>query len=134
MSIHERVNKLFEDVLVDRAATREGESVSWSPRVDIYETPREFVVNAEIPGVKQKDLDIKVEGDTLVIRGYRPHLHALSSGQYHMMECTYGVFKRSFPLPASVDAGEITATLRDGVLKIVLPKKAEVMPKQIRID
>jgi len=110
ISIQERVNRLFEDVLVDMEATGEGRSVSWSPRVDIYETEDEFVVNAELPGVKEKNLDIKVEGNALVIKGYRPHLHDLSSeeseGKYHMVECTYGAFKRSFLLPESVDCRE----------------------------
>ncbi|GMT47172.1 MAG: hypothetical protein IEMM0007_0738 [bacterium] len=138
ISIQERVNKLFEDVLVDMEATGEGRSVSWSPRVDIYETEDEFVVNAELPGVKEKDMDIKVEGNALVIKGYRPHLHDLSSeetdGKYHMVECTYGTFKRSFLLPESVDAGKITAMLKDGILRIVLPKKAGDTVQNIRID
>ena len=106
ISIQERVNKLFEDVLVNREMTEEGKSVSWSPRVDIYETEEDFVVNAELPGVKQEALDIKVEGDTLVIKGYRP-FHGSSSGRsagkYHRIECTYGAFKRFFTLPESVD-------------------------------
>ncbi|VAX29017.1 hypothetical protein MNBD_NITROSPIRAE02-1205 [hydrothermal vent metagenome] len=138
ISIQERVNRLFEDVLVDIEATGEGSSVSWSPRVDIYETEDEFIVNAELPGVKEKDLDIKVEGNALVIKGYRPHLHGFSSeepgGKYHMVECTYGTFKRSFLLPESVDAGKITAMLKDGILRIVLPKKAGDTVQNIRID
>jgi len=138
ISIQERVNRLFEDVLVDMEATGEGRSVSWSPRVDIYETEDEFVVNAELPGVIEKNLDIKVEGNALVIKGYRPHLHDLSSeeseGKYHMVECTYGAFKRSFLLPESVDAGKITAMLKDGILRIVLPRKSRDIAQNIRID
>ncbi len=138
ISIQERVNRLFEDVLVDMEETGEGRSVSWSPRVDIYETEDEFVVNAELPGVIEKNLDIKVEGNALVIKGYRPHLHDLSSeeseGKYHMVECTYGAFKRSFLLPESVDSGKITAMLKDGILRIVLPKKSRDVAKNIRID
>ncbi|VAX29225.1 hypothetical protein MNBD_NITROSPIRAE03-2066 [hydrothermal vent metagenome] len=138
ISIQERVNKLFEDVLVDMEATGEGRSVSWSPCVDIYETEDDFVVNAELPGVKEKNLDIKVEGNALVIKGYRPHLHDLSSeetdGKYHMVECTYGAFKRSFLLPESVDSGKITAMLKDGILRVILPKKSRDIAKNIRID
>jgi len=136
ISIQERVNRLFEDVLVDMDG--EGRSVSWSPRVDIYETGDDFVVNAELPGVTEKNLDIKVEGNTLVIKGYRPNLHGLSSegsgGRYHMVECTYGAFKRSFLLPESIDADRITAMLKDGILKIVLPKKSRDIVRNIRID
>jgi len=138
ISIQERVNRLFEDVLVEMESTGEGGSVSWSPRVDIYETDEEFVVNAEIPGVNEKGLDIKVEGNTLVIKGYRPHVHALSpeegGGKYHMVECSYGAFKRSFLLPEGVDAGAITATLRDGILRVVLPKRSRETARNIRID
>jgi len=138
ISIQERVNRLFEDVLVDMESTGEGGSVSWSPRVDIYETDDEFVVNAELPGVNEKALDIKVEGNTLVIKGYRPHVHGMSSeesgGRYHMVERTYGAFKRSFLLPEGVDAAGITAMLRDGVLTIVLPKRSKEPAKNIRID
>ncbi|MEC4684453.1 MAG: Hsp20/alpha crystallin family protein [Nitrospirota bacterium] len=138
ISIQERVNRLFEDVFADTEAAGEGQSVSWSPRVDIYETGDEFVVNAELPGVKEKNLDIKVEGNALVIKGYRPHIHDLSSeetgGKYHMVECTYGAFKRSFLLPESVDAGKITALLKDGILRIVLQKKSRDIAQNIRID
>jgi HSP20 family protein len=131
-SIQERVNRLFEDAMGGAAAPEETGGTTWSPVVDIYEAGSEFVVEAELPEVAQSDIDIKVQNNTLTIEGERRLQRAMMEG-YHRIERAYGRFSRSFLLPGSVDQETITATLRDGVLRIVLPKRVEVLPKQIEI-
>jgi HSP20 family protein len=130
LSIRERVNRLFEEAL---GGGREAGEVAgtWSPVVDIYETETEFVVKAEIPEVKQSDIIIKVQDNTLTIEGERKLQQAIEG--YHRIERAYGRFTRSFLLPGSVDRGAIKAALKDGILDIVLPKKAEILPRQIEI-
>ena len=126
--LRERVNKLFEDVS-SRAGGRD--SGVWTPAVDVYETPGEFIVTAELPEVPEPDINIRIEENTLRISGERsPHREGKN---YHQVERCYGPFLRSFALPATVDKDNIKATLRDGILKIVLPKKDGEQPKQIDI-
>jgi len=132
--IQERVNRLFEDAF---GAGESGGDVTllgtWSPAVDIYETETEFLVKAEIPEVKQSEIDIRVKGNTLSIEGERRPRRSMREG-YHRVERVYGRFQRTFLLPGSVDQERIAATLRDGILKIVLPKKEETVKKHIEID
>jgi len=130
VSIRERVNRLFEDVL---GGVREADEVvgTWSPVVDIYETEKEFIVKAELPEVKQSDINIKVQDHTLTIEGERKPQRAIEG--YHRVERAYGRFTRSFLLPSSIDQNVIKATLKDGILQIVLPKRVEILPRQIEI-
>jgi HSP20 family protein len=130
VSIRERVNRLFEDVV---GGVRETGEVggTWSPVVDIYETDKEFIVKAELPEVKQSDINIKVQDYTLTIEGERKPQRAIEG--YHRVERAYGRFTRSFILPGSIDQNAIKATLKDGILQIVLPKREEMVPMQIEI-
>jgi HSP20 family protein len=128
LSIQERVNRLFED------ATGSGgqdplAGGTWSPVVDICETETEYLVRAEVPEVKRSDIDIRVRGNTLTIEGERK-LRRTGMEGYHRLERVYGRFQRSFLLPGSVDQDSITALLKDGILKIVLPKKRETIEKR----
>jgi HSP20 family protein len=133
LSVQERINRLFEDALGDRAGEAElMQAGVWSPAVDIGETEREFLVMAELPDVKQSDVAIRMKGNILIIEGERRPQHTPMEG-YYRMERVYGRFQRSFLLPVLVDQNGITATLRDGVLKIVLPKKTESNKRRIEI-
>ena len=130
-SMQERVNRLFESA----AGSGAHDPVSggtWSPAVDICETETEFLVRAEVPEVKRSDVDIRVRGNTLTIEGERKPHRTVMEG-YHRLERAYGRFQRSFLLPGSVDQGTITASLKDGILKIVLPKKGDTADKQIEV-
>lgn len=133
MSIQDRVNKLFEDIM----EKEEGDPVfcrTWSPNVDVYETEHEFVVKAELPEVKQEDLDIKVEDNMLIIKGERKFKRDLNKNNFHRVERRYGLFKRSFRLPVSIDHDRMRADLKDGILSIVLTKKAGAGLKHIEIS
>lgn len=127
------VNRLFDETFGHHAGPGELTSAGmWSPPVDICETDKEFLVHAEVPEVKRSDINIRVKGHTLIIEGER-RLQRTLMEVCHRIERSYGTFQRSFLLPGAVDQDRITATLRDGILKIVLPKKGEPTKKQIEI-
>lgn len=128
ISIQDRVSRLFEDTFITERST----GGTWSPAVDIYETEAEFVVKAEVPEVKQSDIYIRVIDKTLMIEGERKPHRTVMEG-YHRIERAYGKFQRSFLLPDTVEQDNIRATLKDGILNIVLPKKGEMIPRQIKI-
>lgn len=134
-TMQERVNKLFEDVMKSPYRTDEGLGVSaWAPAVDIYETDKEIVMKAELPEMQEKDIDIKVEESILSLSGERRMEKEVKEENYHRIERSYGSFHRSFSLPRTVDREGIKASYKDGVLKVILPKKEEIKPKQIKID
>jgi len=109
--------------LADTPATQE--ITAWSPKVDIKEEPKEFVVYADIPGVDPKEIEIEMEGDRLIVRGEKKSQKEEKGKNYYRMERTSGKFYRQFTLPDSVDSSKITAITKHGVLEIHLPKSAE---------
>jgi HSP20 family protein len=114
----------------DMAATE----AIWSPLVDIHETKEGFQLMAELPGVKQEDIQVSVEGETLTLKGERKREAEVNEDQYHRVERSYGRFERSIVLPSVVDPSRVKATYRDGVLEIQLPKKEEAKPKEIKVE
>jgi len=96
---------------------------AWSPPVDIYETPASFVLTAEVPGMSLAELDVKVVNDTLILRGARRWERDVQGENFHRLESAYGKFERAFKLSHEIDADRITAELRRGLLKVVLPKR-----------
>lgn len=133
MSIQERVNRLFEDIPgTGRSRGDLPSGGTWSPLVDVYETETEFFAKAELPEVMQSDIEVKVRDNVLTIEGERKFQRTIMEG-YHRIERAYGRFHRSFLLPGSVDQEGIKATLKDGILTLVLPKKTEIVKKQIEI-
>ena len=106
----------------------------WQPAVDIYETPESIVIKAELPDVEQKDIDVRIEDNTLTIKGERKHESEVKKENYHRIERYFGSFQRSFKLPATVDQEQVSANCEKGVLTVTLPKKEEVKPKQISVE
>ena len=136
LAIQERMNRLFDETL-QRTRSREEEDISaglWAPPVDIYETENEIVLKAELPEIDQKDIEIKVEDNTLTIRGERRFDQETKKENYHRIERAYGKFSRSFSLPNTIDQEKIKASYKDGILKLVMPKKEEKKPKQITVE
>jgi len=131
-SLRDEMERIFED-LVGRG---EGEwkKSTWYPPVDIYETDNEIVLKAELPGVDQKDVEVRIENDTLILKGEKRIDRDTKTENFHRAERVYGAFQRSFSLPQSVDKERIKASLKRGILTLVLPKKEEVKPKQIEIQ
>ena len=99
----------------------------------VVEVHSEIVVKAELPGMDRKDIAINLEKNVLTLRGERRFTKEAKDDNYHRIERSYGAFSRAFSIPATVDEEKISADYKEGVLKIVLPKKEQVKPKQIRI-
>ena len=106
---------------------------TWSPRVDVEEAEKEFIVKADLPGVDAKDVNITVENGYLVIRGEKKELKEESKKNFHRLERFYGEFYREIPLPAYAEAEKVSAAFSKGVVTITIPKKPEVLPKKIAV-
>jgi len=104
------------------------------PAVDIYEDAEKVVLKLEVPGVEEKDLDVRVEKNTLTVKGERKLESEEKQENFHRIERRYGSFYRAFTLPTTVDTESIDAKYNAGVLKLELKKKAEAQPKQIKIN
>jgi len=129
--LHNRVNSLFREV-------NEGESTlttgSFVPAVDVYEDAEKVVLKLEVPGIEEKDLNVRVENHTLTVKGERKFEKEEKEENFHRVERSYGSFYRAFTLPSTVDTEGVTATYKAGVLKLELKKKAEAQPKQIKVN
>lgn len=109
------------------------EASAWSPAVDIFEDENEYVIKAELPNIDEKDVDLKIENNVLTIRRTKKMEHEEHKEQYRLVESCYGEFSRSFSLPSNIEGERASAKFDKGVLKVVLPKKAESKPKHISI-
>ena len=124
----DRLNNMFANFYGD------GLSRGWVPPVDIYETEQhELVIKAELPDVKREDIGVTFENNVLTLKGERKGEQQISRDRFQRVERFQGTFTRSFTLPATVDAGQISATYKDGVLTVRLPQREEAKPKQITV-
>ncbi len=133
--LQNRLNSIFHDFA--RPTGSESETLasgSFVPAVDIYEDTQHIVLKLEIPGIREEDLDIRVENQTLTVRGERKFEAEEKEENFHRIERRFGSFVRSFTLPQTVDTESIQATYDNGVLKISIAKKAEAKPKQIKVE
>jgi HSP20 family protein len=106
---------------------------SFVPPVDIYEGEHSLVLKLEVPGVNEENLNIQLENNTLTVQGKKSFQKEEKEENFHRIERRYGSFVRTFRLPNTVDADKIEATYDKGVLSVVLAKKAEAKPKQIKV-
>ena len=102
--------------------------------MDIYENGDNLVLKAELPGINPDDVEIRVEDNTLYLKGERKFEKEVKEQNYHRVERSYGTFTRTFSLPNSVDADKVAANYKDGVLTLTMPKKEEAKPKTIKIN
>ena len=123
----DRLNRMFSNFFEPMNRT-------WSPAVDIIDTDDQVVLKAELPDMKREDIGITFENSTLTIRGERKLDETVKRENYQRLERFYGQFSRSFTLPPTVDAGNISASYKDGVLTILLPQREEAKPKQIEVQ
>jgi HSP20 family protein len=132
-SLQNRMSRLFEEQYGSRSeeALTAGAFV---PPVDIYEDEHSIQLKLEVPGIDQKDLDVKVENNILTVSGERKFEKEEKEENFRRVERRYGSFTRSFTLPNTVTADDVSATYNDGVLKIRLGKRAEAKPKQIKVN
>ncbi len=126
--LSEKIKKIFGSV---SETALSGSSVSWIPVVDIYETQQMFVVKVDLPEVSESDISVNVYGHQLKISGERKLQR--EGRHYHQVERCYGRYSRSFTMPEVVDKDNIEASLKDGILKIILPKRAQEAAAHIEI-
>ena len=125
--------RVFEDAFT-RLFNEPQSNRPWTPAVDIYETENDLVVKADLPEVELKDIDVRVENQTLTIAGERKFEKQENVAGYHRIERSYGNFTRSFAVPNSFDTEKISASFSNGVLSVSLPKKEAAKPRQIKIE
>jgi HSP20 family protein len=137
VTTQDRLNRLFNSTLGNTLQDwgEEGQlaSSTWAPPVDIYETDHNLVIKAELPGVDPREVEVRVEDNTLYLKGQRKLQEEVRQDNYHRIERTYGTFTRSFTLPGSVNADKVVAEYKDGVLALTMPKREEAKPKTIKI-
>ncbi len=132
--LEERVNRMFRDLIPRRFYEETPLTGGWEPAVDVYETDKSFVLKAELPEVKEEDVHVNIEGNILTITGERRREEEIKEDHYHRTERFYGTFTRTFAIPDTVDREGIKAAFKGGVMKLTLPKKEEVKPKEIKIE
>jgi HSP20 family protein len=133
--MQERMSRLMGDLYSRRADDDLMASGSWLPPVDIFQNGNhELVLKAELPGIKREDIDIRVENNTLTIRGERKFAQDVKEDQYHRIERSYGSFSRSFSLPNTIASDKVSAEFKDGILTVTLPVREEAKPKQITVQ
>ena len=124
----------FWDSFLEGTMRRRGEDgTEWFPSLDVSETKNELVVKAEIPGMDSKDIDISLSDGMLTIRGEKKQEKEEKEENYHFIERSYGTFSRSVSLPRDLKHDKISASYKDGVLRVVLPKSEEAKKKEIKI-
>jgi HSP20 family protein len=129
-TLNEQFNRPVSEGFVPSGETA---LANWSPAVDIYETEGELVVKADLPDVPEKDIDIRIENNTLTITGERKFEQAVNKDNYLRVERAYGTFSRSFSLPNTVNTEAVQADYHNGLLTVHLPKREESKPKQIKV-
>ena len=132
-TLQDRMNRLFHDSFGEgreEALT----TTTFAPAVDVYEDEHNVTLKIEVPGIDEKDIDVRIENHTLTVHGERKFEKEEKEENYRRVERQYGSFTRSFTLPNTVDTEGVTANYDKGVLKIKLAKKAEAKPKQIKVS
>jgi HSP20 family protein len=137
--LQDRMNRLFQDAWSGPSLTApRGEepltAASFVPPVDVYEDDHSIVLKMEVPGIDQKDIDIRLENNILTVRGERKFEKEEKEENFQRIERRYGSFTRAFTLPNTVDTESVNADYENGVLKVGLAKRAEAKPKQIKVN
>jgi HSP20 family protein len=129
----DRMNRLFRESYRSEGPEEALTSTSFAPPVDIYEDEHNITLKMEVPGIDEKDIDVRIENTTLTVRGERKFDKEEKEENFRRVERQYGSFTRSFTLPSSVETENIQANYDKGMLEIRLAKKTEAKPKQIKV-
>lgn len=133
-TMQEQMNRML-DMAWNREFGEELKEGVWQPPVDIYEDEHSVIIKAEVPDVDQKDIEVKIDNNTLTLRGERKHETDIRKENYYRVERYFGQFQRSFSLPQTIDQDKVQAACDKGILTITLPKREEApKPKQISIE
>ena len=131
-TLQDRMNRMFRDSYGERDEALT--TSTFAPPVDVYEDEHNVTLKIEVPGIDEKDLDVRVENNTLTVHGERKFEKEEKEENFRRVERQYGSFTRSFTLPNTVDTDRVQANYEKGILKIQLAKKAEAKPKQIKVN
>jgi len=135
LSLRDEIDRLFSEAFFRPSITEvRGELRDWVPMVDIFEDSDHLLIKAELPEMDMKDIDLRIDNNTLTIKGERKLESEDKKENYQRIERVYGSFYRTFSLPSSVDVEKVKATYDKGVLRIDLPKREEVKPRAIPIE
>jgi HSP20 family protein len=132
-TLQDRMNRLFRDSFGE-GGQESLTTTSFAPAVDVYEDEHNVTLKIEVPGIEEKDIDVRIENNTLTVHGERKFEKEEKEENFRRVERQYGSFTRSFTLPNTVDSDKVSANYDKGVLKITLAKKAEAKPKQIKVN
>jgi HSP20 family protein len=132
-TLQDRMNRLFRDSFGEGREDALTTS-SFAPAIDVYEDEHNVTLKIEVPGIDEKDIDVRIENNTLTVNGERNFEKEEKEENFRRVERQYGSFTRSFTLPNTVDAEQVSANYDKGVLKIKLAKRAEAKPKQIKVN
>jgi HSP20 family protein len=133
-TLQNRINRFVRESYSPESPEEALTTTGFAPPVDIYEDEHNITLKVEVPGIDEKDIDVRIENHTLIVHGERKFEKEEKEENFRRVERHYGGFTRSFTLPSSVDAGQVSADYEKGVLKIKLAKKAEAKPKQIKVN
>lgn len=131
-TLHQELNRMFENSSSPLATTQPFFG-GWSPAIDLYENKDSFFLRAEVAGMKKEDLEITLHDGVLTVSGERKAEPVAETNETHRSERFFGRFQRSVTLPASVSSEGVTASYKDGVLTVTLPKAEEAKPRQINV-
>ncbi len=134
VTTQDRFNRVFNDAFTRAFGDEEPGSRAWMPLVDIHETDDSLVLKADLPGINPDDVEVRVEDNTLYLKGERRFEKEVKEENLHRLERSYGTFSRSFVLPNSVDSDKVQAAYKDGILTLTMPKREEAKPKTIKIN
>ena len=129
-----RMNRLIRESYNPEVPEEALTTTTLAPPVDIYEDEHNVILKMEVPGIDEKDLDVRIQNNTLTVHGERKIEKEEKEENFRRVERQYGGFTRSFTLPSSVDPGQVSARCAKGVLNISLAKKAEAKPTQIKVN
>jgi HSP20 family protein len=133
MSIQNELNRLFGRTY-GGGEPASGQTGSWAPALDVYETVDRFVVTVELPGIEPEDVEVSVEDSTLTIKGQREFFYKdATEDSFQRIERRYGAFSRTLSMPTTADTERVEASFNKGVLTIELPKREEAKPKRVTV-
>jgi HSP20 family protein len=133
-TLQDRLNRLYRDSVSADAQDQSLATSAFAPPVDVYEDEHNITLKIEVPGIDEKDIDVRIENNTLTVHGERKFEKDEKEENFRRVERQYGSFTRSFTLPTTVDAEKVSANYDKGILKVTLAKKAEAKPKQIKVN
>ena len=134
VTLQDRMNRLVRDSFGNEGREEALTTTTFAPPVDVYEDEHSVTLKIEVPGIEEKDIDVRIENNTLTVHGERKFEKEEKEENYRRVERQYGSFTRTFTLPNTVNQESVQADYDKGVLKIQLAKKAEAKPKQIKVN